>query len=69
MKIPESIQRRDFIKQLGLASTAALATNGSQAWGSEEIIHPAAKADSCILSGWRAAWRHQILLIPKDISL
>ena len=49
MKIPESIQRRDFIKQLGLASTAALATNGSQAWGSEEIIHPAAKADSCIL--------------------
>ena len=36
MKIPESIQRRDFIKQLGLASTAALATNGSQAWGNEE---------------------------------
>ena len=49
MNIPESIQRRDFIKQLGLASTAALATNGSQAWGNEEIIHPAAKADSCIL--------------------
>ena len=49
MNIPESIQRRDFIKQLGLASTAALSTNGSQAWGNEEIIHPAAKADSCIL--------------------
>ena len=49
MNIPESIQRRDFIKQLGLASTAALATNGTQAWGNEDIIHPAAKADSCIL--------------------
>lgn len=49
MNIPESIQRRDFIKQLGLASTAALASNGTQAWGNEDIIHPAAKADSCIL--------------------
>ena len=49
MSIPEPIQRRDFIKQLGLASTAALATNGTEAWGNEEIIHPAAKADSCIL--------------------
>ena len=49
MKIPESIQRRAFIKQLGLASTAALATNGARAWGNEKIIHPAAKADSCIL--------------------
>ena len=49
MNIPESIQRRDFIKQLGLASTAALATNGTQAWGNEKIFHPAAKADSCIL--------------------
>ena len=49
MNIPESIQRRDFLKQLGLASTAALAANGTQAWGNEDIIHPAAKADSCIL--------------------
>jgi hypothetical protein len=49
MNIPESIQRREFLKQLGLASTAALATNGTQAWGNENIIHPAAKADSCIL--------------------
>jgi hypothetical protein len=49
MNIPEYIQRRDFLKQLGLASTAALATNGTQAWGNEDIIHPAAKADSCIL--------------------
>ncbi len=49
MNIPKSIQRRDFIKQLGLASTAALATNGTQAWGNEDVIHPAARADSCIL--------------------
>ena len=49
MNIPESIQRRDFLKQLGLASTVALATNGTKAWGNEDIIHPAAKADSCIL--------------------
>lgn len=49
MNIPESIHRRDFLKQLGLASTAALASNGTQAWGNEDIIHPAAKADSCIL--------------------
>ena len=49
MNIPESIQRRDFLKQLGLASTAAFATNGTQAWGNEDIIHPTAKADSCIL--------------------
>ena len=40
MNIPESIQRCDFLKQLGLASTAALATNGTQAWGNEDIIHP-----------------------------
>ena len=49
MNIPEQIQRRDFIKQLGLASTAALATNGTQAWGNDLVIHPKAKADSCIL--------------------
>ena len=49
MNIPEQIQRRDFIKQLGLASTAALAANGTQAWGNDVVIHPKAKADSCIL--------------------
>jgi len=49
MSIPEPIQRRDFIKQLGLASTAALATNGTEAWGNNLVIHPQAKADSCIL--------------------
>jgi hypothetical protein len=49
MNIPEQIQRRDFIKQLGMASTAALATNGTQAFGNDLVIHPKAKADSCIL--------------------
>ena len=49
MNIPVSIQRRDFLKQLGLASTAALATGGTRAWGNQDIIHPQAKADSCIL--------------------
>ena len=49
MNIQEQIQRRDFIKQLGLASTAALATNGTQAWGNDMVIHPKSKADSCIL--------------------
>ena len=49
MNIPEQIQRRDFIKQLGLASTAALATNGTQAWANDVVIHPKAKADACIL--------------------
>ena len=49
MNIPEPIQRRDFMKQLGLASTAALATNGTEAWGNNLVIHPQAKADSCIL--------------------
>ena len=49
MNVPEQIQRRDFIKQLGLASTAALATNGTQAWGNDIVIHPKSKADSCIL--------------------
>lgn len=45
-----SPHRRDFLKQLGLASTAALATNGVKVWGSsEEVVHPEAKADSCIL--------------------
>jgi len=49
MNIPVSIERRDFLKQLGLASTAALATGGTRAWGNQDIIHPQAKADSCIL--------------------
>jgi len=49
MIYPEAIQRRDFLKQLGLASTAALAAPGTRLWGNESITHPSARADSCIL--------------------
>ena len=49
MNLPESIIRRDFIKQLGVASAAALATEGTKAWANEAVKHPEAKADSCIL--------------------
>jgi hypothetical protein len=49
MNLPESIIRRDFLKQLGLASTAALATEGTKAWADGPVVHPEAKADSCIL--------------------
>ncbi len=49
MNLPEHIIRRDFLKQLGLASAAALATNGTRAWANGPVKHPEAKADSCIL--------------------
>lgn len=49
MNLPESIIRRDFIKQLGLASAAALGTEGTRAWANGPVKHPEAKADSCIL--------------------
>ena len=49
MNPPESIQRRDFIRQLGLASTAALGSTGTRLWGEEGISHPEARADTCIL--------------------
>ena len=49
MNPPESIQRRDFIRQLGLASTAALGSTGTSLWGEEGISHPEARADTCIL--------------------
>ena len=68
MNIPESIQRRDFIKQLGLASTAALTTNGTQAWGSEK--YPSGSQGGFLHPIWMAGgWRHLILLIPKIFSL
>ncbi|MEK9634006.1 MAG: twin-arginine translocation signal domain-containing protein, partial [Opitutae bacterium] len=44
MNLPESIIRRDFIKQLGVASAAALATEGTKAWANEAVKHPEAKA-------------------------
>ena len=49
INLSESLQRRDFLKQLGLASAAALASPGTQLWGNEQVVHPAARADSCIL--------------------
>ena len=45
----EALQRRDFLKQLGLASTAALAAPSTSLWGNEQIPHPQARADSCIV--------------------
>ncbi len=41
--------RRDFLKKLGSASAAAMAA-GAPRWASaKEVVHPAAKADTCIL--------------------
>jgi hypothetical protein len=47
----ESRARRNFLKQLSAASVAALGCGGTRAWGKPEtvLIHPRAKADSCIL--------------------
>jgi hypothetical protein len=50
MTIEERLARRKFLQQIGAASAAALACNGTRAWGNAEIINqPTAKADSCIL--------------------
>lgn len=46
----ENIARRDLLKQLGTAATAALAAGTPRLWAdSETAISPPAKADSCIL--------------------
>ncbi len=46
----EKLARRDLLKQLSAASLAALGSAGTSAWGSSEnVVHPPAKADSCIL--------------------
>lgn len=49
----ELTARRDFLKQMALASTAALMANEprllSAAPSGEQLVHPAAKADACIL--------------------
>ena len=51
MTTQERLARRDFLKQLSAASVAALGCGGTRAWGESKatIIHPRAKADSCIL--------------------
>ena len=59
MTIPENLARRDFLKQLSAASAAALTCGATRLWADNEaVIHPPAKADSCIviwLAGGMAA--------------
>jgi hypothetical protein len=45
---PEHLARRDFLKKLAAASTAALA-GGAPRLGAEVLVQPKATADSCIL--------------------
>ncbi|MBM81308.1 MAG: hypothetical protein CMJ78_12055 [Planctomycetaceae bacterium] len=48
--LEEKLARRDLLKQLGAASLATLGMGAPSAWAdSEKVIHPAPKADSCIL--------------------
>ena len=50
MTFQEQIARREFLKKLSAASVAALGAGGTRAWASsEEVVHPEARADSCIL--------------------
>jgi hypothetical protein len=46
---PDSIIRRDFLKQLSAAGVAAWMTGEPQIVRGKEIAHPEAKADACIL--------------------
>jgi hypothetical protein len=46
---PEPIVRRDFLKKLSAASTAAWMSGAPQLVRGKEIEHPEAKADACIL--------------------
>lgn len=46
----ELLTRRDLLKQLSAASVATLGMGAPRAWAeAEEVVHPAARADSCIL--------------------
>lgn len=50
MNHKEKLARRDLLKQLGAASAAALACGPARAWANADaVVHPPAKADSCIL--------------------
>lgn len=50
MTLTEKLARRDLLKQLGAATTAALAAGVPRAWADSKSVHsPEAKADSCIL--------------------
>jgi len=47
---PHAIQRRDFVRSLTAAATAALMTGAPRnIFGADEIHHPTATADACIL--------------------
>ena len=46
---PALIVRRDFLKKLGAASTAAMMSGAPQLVRGKDIEHPEAKADACIL--------------------
>jgi hypothetical protein len=47
---PVNLTRRDLLKQLSAASLAALGMGAPKVWAdSDEVVHPPAKADSCIL--------------------
>ncbi len=46
----EHLTRRDLLKQLSAASVATLGMGAPSAWAeADEVVHPAARADSCIL--------------------
>ncbi|MDF1815334.1 MAG: DUF1501 domain-containing protein [Verrucomicrobiales bacterium] len=46
----EKLARRSLLKKLSAASLAALGTGAPRAWANaDEVVHPAPKADSCIL--------------------
>ena len=46
----ELLTRRDLLKQLSAASVATLGMGAPRVWAeADEVVHPAARADSCIL--------------------
>ena len=46
----ELLTRRDLLKQLSAASVATLGMGAPKVWAeADEVVHPAARADSCIL--------------------
>jgi len=46
----EHLTRRDLLKQLSAASVATLGMGAPSVWAeADEVVHPAARADSCIL--------------------
>jgi hypothetical protein len=50
MTFEEKLARRDLLKQLGAASAATLGLSAPKTWAStEKVVHPEARADSCIL--------------------